>query len=427
METMDLSLLQKDCSCGRKHNISVDGIWIKAGAIQILEKVLSKKENGCEDDKTVLVWDENIRNAVFKNLKPVLKYCCLEICLPPENLHADNHGVALLDSRLPEDVTRLIAVGGGTIHDLCRFLAYRRNICFYSVPTAASVDGFVSTVAAMTWDGMKKTMTAVAPKYVFADTDIFMEAPYRLTASGISDLMGKYVALADWKAAHLLTGEYICEQIIHLEEEALQKVISNLQGIREKDSTAYENLMYALLLSGLAMQMVGNSRPASCAEHHMSHLWEMGIINPPIDALHGEKVSVGMILVVRKYKHIAQSIRKGNCEVQPYPGMECELLERTFGKKGLYDSAISENTPDPMLQVKPQILSENLNQLADIIDEIPDTEQLLQWLKEAGCCYSIQQIGLNSELEPLSLQLSPYVRNRLSINRMSVMLKCKEE
>ena len=162
-----------------------------------------------------------------------------------------------------------------------------------SVPTAASVDGFVSNVAAMTWKGLKKTVPAVPPVAVFADTRIFADAPARLTASGVSDLLGKYICLADWKIAHLLTGEYICDRIVELEEKALRTVVSSLREIAQGEGNGCEELMYALILSGLAMQMVGNSRPASCAEHHLSHLWEMEVINEKLDALHGEKVSVG--------------------------------------------------------------------------------------------------------------------------------------
>ena len=60
--------------------------------------------------------------------------------------------------------------------------------------------------------------------------------------------------------------------------------------------------MYGLLLSGIAMQMIGNSRPASGAEHHMSHLWEMAAISEPIDYYHGEKVGVGLCLAMKSIK-----------------------------------------------------------------------------------------------------------------------------
>lgn len=78
------------------------------------------------------------------------------------------------------------AEGGGTIHDIARFCAHERGLRLVSCPTAASVDGFCSTVSAMTWHGYKKTIPAVAPEIVAADTEIIQNAPPgRSTASPI--------------------------------------------------------------------------------------------------------------------------------------------------------------------------------------------------------------------------------------------------
>lgn len=420
---IDLEQFRKPCSCGRHHEISVEGIWIENGAIERLGKMLIEEKELGTFIAPVIVWDDNTKAAAEEAMEDVEDICLEDICLDSENLHANNRGVEILDENLPEETDLIIAVGSGTIHDLSRYVAYHRRIPFVSVPTAASVDGFVSTVAAMTWDGMKKTLPAAAPIYVFADTAIFKRAPYRLTASGISDLLGKYIALADWKIAHLVTGEYICEETIALEEKALREVVDCIGDLQKGDDEAYENLMYALLLSGLAMQMIGNSRPASCAEHHMSHLWEMEIINGPTDAYHGEKVSVGMVHVRRKYAKISRAIRKGTCSVHGYRGLEEELLKETFGAKGLYGSTVQENTPDPMSQVEPRRLEAVLKQIAEIIEDIPEAEKLEKLLKSAGCCYKMSQIGLDDSLVEPSLALSPYVRNRLSFNRISKMLE----
>ena len=163
-------------------------------------------------------------------------------------------------------------------------------------------------------------MPAAAPIYVLADSDIFTKAPYRLTASGISDLMGKYTALLDWKVSHIVTNEYFCTKIYDLELEALHEVESELDGIKLQNRESTEKLMYALILSGLAMQMIGNSRPASGAEHHVSHLWEMEILNGRLDALHGEKVSIGLIMCLERYQQIRNAIKIGQCKVTaPWP------------------------------------------------------------------------------------------------------------
>lgn len=422
MTRIDLEVYKKECSCGKTHEIAVKGIWIEAGAISHLIAMLKDEVQTNGTNRTVIVCDDQIKAAVEEDIKELVNYCEKIVCLNHENLHANNHGVDMLEEEISKECTRLIALGAGTIHDLCRFVSSKHNLEFYSVPTAASVDGFVSTVAAMTWDGMKKTMPAKAPSYVFADTNLFKKAPYRLTASGISDLLGKYIALADWKISHIVTGEYICNEVITLEERALEEVVASIPDIRAGEESGYEKLMYALLLSGLAMQMIGNSRPASCAEHHMSHLWEMEIINESTDALHGEKVSVGMMLIVRKYKRIMKQIQSGKIGVKPYAGLEYELLQQTFGEKGLYESVIEENTPDPMVLVKPEILEGQLKEVARVLSEIPEEKQLEKLLRDAGCCYMLNQIGIDDRIAELSLQLSPYVRNRLSMNRLCKML-----
>ena len=89
---------------------------------------------------------------------------------------------------------------------------------------AASVDGYVSTVAAMSWYGFKRSMIAKSPILVIADSRVIAEAPMRLTASGVGDLLGKNTALADWKITHILNGEHICRRICDMEYEALNNL-----------------------------------------------------------------------------------------------------------------------------------------------------------------------------------------------------------
>lgn len=91
-------------------------------------------------------------------------YAEQEIILPSKGLHADEKAVARTLAELHGDTKVLIAVGSGTIHDIACYCAHERGLHFVSCPTAASVDGFCSTVAAMTWHGYKKTLPAVAPE-----------------------------------------------------------------------------------------------------------------------------------------------------------------------------------------------------------------------------------------------------------------------
>lgn len=421
---VDTDDFARPCRCGKTHHTGVKEIIIEEGAVEKLEEAMW---DGFlkEYISPLLICDTNTCEATEEIMEDIYDRC-QTLVLDAEDLHANEHAVEIVENYMDEDIDLILAVGGGTIHDISRYVAFEYKIPFISVPTAASVDGFVSNVAAMTWKGLKRTLPAVAPIAVYADTNIFAKAPARLNASGVSDLFGKYICLTDWKIAHLLTGEYICEEIVKMEEQALETVSESLRGIREGDPESCENLMYALILSGLAMQMIGNSRPASCAEHHMSHLWEMEVINDHLDALHGEKVSVGTALVLKEYKRLARAIREGRCHAVPFEP-ETELLKETFGKKGLLEGILKENQPELLDEIVPARLEKKLKKIADFIDELPEEEDLLHDMKKAGCKRTVYDIGLDEKIVPLSLRLAPYVRRRLSFLRVSKMLRVKGE
>ena len=418
----NLEELKGMCSCGQEHEIFVKDIFVGDGVLSQLEEML---EGGVlsQYKNPAIVCDTNTLAASRSRIEGLLdKIPVVE--LDPKGLHATNECVDMLEEKLTQDVDLVLAVGSGTVHDLSRYVAHARNIPFVSCPTAASVDGFVSTVAAMTWYGMKKTFPASSPIYVVADTGILAEAPHRLTASGVSDLLGKFTCIVDWRIIHELDGEYICERTCEMEMQAIDEVVAALDDIREGKPEGYEPLINALLLSGLAMQMMGNSRPASCAEHHMSHLWEMNVLNDELDALHGEKVGVGLLEVTKHYKKIAEALRAGNYKVNPWGGVDMERIRETYGAKGLLDGVMDENVPDPMENYTPEMIESKVDKILEIIDrDLPSPEELEALLKRGGCCTTMEEIGLSDDLVPISLEISPYVRRRLSFNRVAKMIE----
>ena len=409
---VDLSGFTKECSCGQQQGITVKQIWIEENAVAHLQDTLDGYKH------PVIVCDANTKRASYEYMKDY--FDTLEVLeVEGEDIHANEIYVEKVKEQLGCDTDILVAVGAGTIHDLTRYVAYVRNIPFVSVPTAASVDGFVSSVAAMTWYGMKKTLTAVAPIRVLADTRIFSKAPFRLTASGISDLMGKYTALLDWRICHILTGEYLCENVYDLELKAVKEVESSLDKIKTGSPEACEKLMYALILSGLAMQMIGNSRPASGAEHHVSHLWEMEIINDYLDALHGEKVSIGLILCMEYYEKIRKAIEDRTCEVVDGREYEMELLQESFGTKGKLEEALAENNPNLMENLDLDRLKSMLPRIAEELRKMPSCEYMQKILSDTGCITKMEELSLEENKKEITLKLCPYVRRRLTLLRIA--------
>ena len=402
------------CSCGKSHEMTTEFCLIERGCLKKVDTYM--KEYGLQG-YCVAVYDENTYKATADRHPQV----DAEVVLPAENLHANEHGVALLLEVLPEETEIIIAIGAGTVHDISRYCAYKKELAFVSCPTAASVDGFCSSVAAMTWNGCKKTLTAVAPRIVVADLDVIKNAPIRLAKSGFGDMIGKYVSLTDWKIGNLLTGEFYCDTIAELTRQATENVLASSEGIASGDVNAYEKLMYGLLMSGLAMQMIGNSRPASGAEHHISHFIEM---NPPLienssDALHGEKVGVGTLLAIKEYRRLA-SLRQPSCK--DYGTFSADLITNTFGAE-LAPGILEENRNDAAEQVTAATLQANWNAICEVVCQLPDLKPLEDLYEKLGVKATLDEIGVSRELENVLLKYSPMVRNRLTLMRVR---KCFE-
>lgn len=408
-------LTQKDfsapsCACKKSHHTTIKRIVIEQGCLAGLTQTLG--ELGIRG-KVTAVYDSN--TAFAKNLSRPSG--CNEIILPADNLHADEHGVELLTDQL-HNTDVLVAIGSGTIHDIVRYCSSKQNIPFVSAPTAATVDGFASSVAAMTWGGMKKTMPAAAPILILADLDVISAAPIHLALAGIGDILGKYICLADWEIAHTLTSEYYCPYIADLTRKAVGQVVAGAQKLAAQDKDAYRDLMYALILSGVAMQLAGNSRPASGAEHHISHLLEMKVVGDS-DAMHGEKVGAATPFCCDVYHRLAQR-EDLSTAVSAYTPIDEGWVRRQFG--ALADGILEENQPDCLAEVTPEALIANWHTVRTILNAVPSGAELRELLHSLGAKASLEDIGISAEMSETLVTLSPYVRNRLTMMRILRML-----
>ena len=306
------SLLNKEmhCSCGRTHSTDLKAIDIGQGALQRLPEILRR----LGFHKAWLAADINTWKAAGKTAAEKLEaagFACESCVLPDPALVPDEAAVGALLLHMPQDADLVLAVGAGTINDLCKYISRLRNLPYAIVATAPSMDGFVSTGAALIVNHMKVTYDAQGPVAVIADTDILAQAPMEMITAGLGDMLGKYTCLLDWKLAHLITGEYYCAHVEGMVRSALRTMLDRSSRIRERDPEVIGSITEALVLTGIAMKFVGNSRPASGCEHHMSHFWEMRFLmdgRKPV--LHGTKVGVAAIAGLEMYHMLADLLEK---------------------------------------------------------------------------------------------------------------------
>jgi glycerol-1-phosphate dehydrogenase [NAD(P)+] len=226
----------------------------------------------------LLVMDRNTQEAVGVRVAQTFRDAGVdirELVFPQRSgLLADEEALATVRAQLTDRV-QPVAVGSGVLTDIVRYAAHLCDREFVSVPTAASMDGYASSVAALQLDGVKVTYPARAPKAIFADPRVAAAAPPELTRSGIGDLLAKATARVDWLAAHLLYGESYSEAVAERVLEPLSFAASNVEALMAGDADAIRALLSGLVQSGIAIAIVGSSRPASGCEHHASHFWDL--------------------------------------------------------------------------------------------------------------------------------------------------------
>jgi len=258
---------------------------------------------------------------------------------------AQHHGAAAL-----------VAAGSGTIHDIVRYAAFTLGLPFVSVPTAPSVDGFTSKGAPLILRGEKITLPAVAPIALFADLDVLCAAPRPLIAAGFGDMLGKYTSLLDWVYGRETAGEPYDDEIAALTRGALERCVDHAEAIGRGTEEGVRALMLSLIESGIALLRFGQSHPASGAEHHISHYWEMAFLREGRrQVLHGAKVGVACAIVADLYKRYA-------AEGRPLPGACREMLaELPDGDELRRLLRIAGGPADPAgLGIGPELLNEAL-------------------------------------------------------------------
>ena len=284
------------CPCGKPHVCPIRTVHIGEGALLSLPAV-------CEGYRRILlVADTNTYAACGERAEALLGDLVVskQIFSGEELVIPDETSVEAIEGKLTDEVDLIVGVGSGVINDLCKFVGHKHTLPYIIVATAPSMDGYASAGAAMILGGMKVTPSATPPMAILADTEVLKNAPMDMIRAGYGDIIGKFSCLNDWKLAAYIRGEYFCQTVYDMVMDTAKRVRALASGIANRDGASITALMEALVEVGVAMAYVGNSRPASGSEHHLSHFFEItGILNGTPYLPHGTDVAYSSVLTAR--------------------------------------------------------------------------------------------------------------------------------
>ncbi|HYN72806.1 MAG TPA: iron-containing alcohol dehydrogenase family protein [Nakamurella sp.] len=260
---------------------------IKPNALYKLGKYLRK--NGFH--RIALYYGEGIADLVGQKVEISLDSSEIHV-VTEETVHGNDVAEIVSSAfRLPREAQAIVAVGGGVAVDFGKYAGFLSNRPVIAVPTAISNDGFAAPGASLRVDGRRVSCTSTIPFGVVIDTNMIKSSPRRFTFSGIGDLISKYSAIADWKLAYHATGEAINDFSAMISMQSVENLVNH--PVKSADDLEFLQLVCgALVMSGVAMEVAGSSRPASGSEHLISHAYDSIAATP---SLHGLQVGVATL------------------------------------------------------------------------------------------------------------------------------------
>ena len=408
----------KNCPCGKEHTMATKVVEISSGATARVGQILTdanfpKKLLLVADENTIGVSAgllESLNDAGFETKKIIYK----------NMMYAKVEQVNELKA-LCSDIDGIISVGTGSLNDICRVTAFdmKKRFCIFA--TAPSMDGFASDTAPIIENNFKNSWKAEQPEVIIADTKILAKAPVELKAAGFGDMVAKYIGILDWKIANLLIDEYYCPAVADITMQGLNKVVALADKVTEEDEAAAGSIMEGLVLSGIGMKLAMSSRPASGAEHVVSHFWECYKLARGIwPEFHGKKVGVASVLINRIYRNIADRVETVDPIADP---TDWDDVRAQFSPEQIPE-LMKLNTPTITDKIDTARLKECWPEIRRLIKEIlPTDDELMSMMKAAGAVTEPEDVHISPELLVTGLRYHSYMRYRVLLTRLLPMLQ----
>ncbi len=413
------------CDCGGTHAQPDMDIYIGKGVIENCAEYIQARVLG---KNVVVVTDNIVYDIAGKRVEQLLRTNGYQVTLckleREEPLIPNEVGLGEILLTLDDTTDFLVAVGSGSITDLTRYVSYRTGKPFVCVGTAPSMDGYTSVIAPLTLGNLKVNKPADYPRVLICDLAIMAEAPYDMLMAGFGDVVGKYIAKADWTLGHIVNNEPICPACIDIVTQAVEKCIDNIEGIKNRTEAGIQSLIEGLILAGLTILIIGHTRPVASNEHGMAHYWEMmKLLRGEEPASHGISVGVATVYAIRFFEEFLDqpvntlSLEKVQATRMLKEERDTIILEKYSPRIG---EAILRDNPDEYLawdeqKRRFQIIVDQFEAIRKELDFLPNTSEIIEMYQRVGAPYTAADIGIDTQLLEDALVYAKDYRNRYTV------------
>lgn len=413
------------CTCGKLHECT-SKVYIGSGEIEkVAERVIDYSAKN-----VFLLADRNTYSVAGERVAHLLQDAGITVAtylFEEDRPIPDQANVGLAVMKLPKNCDAVIGVGSGVINDISKIVAATAKLPLICVATAPSMDGYASATSSMEMNGLKISLPSKAPDTIIGDLDVLAAAPERMLSSGIGDMLAKYVSICEWRIAHIVKEEYYCEYVASIMRAALQNCVAVADKLLKRDKDAVRAVFEGLVLSGVATEYAGVSRPASGVEHYVSHVFDMrGVSFGTTVDMHGIQCAIATLLAIELYEKLrhytpdrdradkfvaAFDYSKYSSKLTEFVGHGARYMIELEKKEQKYSLSQHNKRLDKIIN--------NWSSILKIIDEeLPSSEQFKAIMKAINLPFSFEGIGVEKELIPVAFEFTKDIRDKYVLSHL---------
>lgn len=311
-----------------------------------------------EDPRTISV----VCNRVaYDAVKETLNHLYIAVEIVP-NEASQTHWDKLVDG-VRGDV--IYAVGGGLAVDAAKYLAVKKELPLVCLPTALSVDAFLTWASGIRKDGCVYYVETKPPDHLIVDFEVIAAAPPGIRAAGICDALSIATGAWDWKFAeergknpeNMRFIPYIYQTIQGILQGALDCAVAAGHG----DYEGLKQLLDCLAMEVQLCNQIGHSRPEEGSEHYFAYSVENAIGK---GLPHGDLVGPGIILMAAAQGQDIEGLIAAHkaCNI-PLTNIPEGVIQQTLAS--LEEYSHQHNLP---YGIAHELTSQNLEQLPAILN-----------------------------------------------------------